>query len=306
MWMALTRLQGQIRKSLPDLAATSETARANLQAKLSPESQHKAREKVDDDNPGKAAGTFDEQVEAALKNPNVNSRDEQLAYAILDGSKEETLDHVLEVLDKISDSSLRQPLLNWLYFDRALGAIKDQKLDEARKLAVKVDEVDQRAFLYSRIAEELLKQNADSTQAHQVLEEVLEAAVKASNTPVKVRALLGVASLYTKFDMDRAIAVIGQAVQTINRIEHPDFKQQFLIRRIEGKTFRRYGSFPTPGFTPENTFREIAKVDFDSMLNQASNFSDKFLRATMTLAVVEQCLSVQAVKPKSANKTPSP
>jgi hypothetical protein len=41
------------------------------------------------------------------------------------------------------------------------------------------------------------------------------------------------------------------------------------------------------------------------MLNQASNFSDKLLRATMTLAVVEECLSVQAVKPKSATKAPS-
>jgi hypothetical protein len=302
MWLALTRLQGRIQKSLPDLAPVSETARTDLAAKLSPDSQDKVRRKVDDDKPGKRAGTFDEQVEAALKNANVDGRDEQLASAILDGSKEETLDHVSAALDKISDSALRQSLLTWLYFDRAQGAIKDQKLDEARKLAAKVDELDQRAFLYSRIAEELLKQNADSTQAHQVLEEVLDAAVKASNTPVKVRALLGVAYLYTKFDMDRAIAVIGQAVQTINRIEKPDFKQQFLIRRIEGKSFARYTSFQTPGFTPENAFREIGRVDFDSMLNQASNFSDKSLRATMTLAVVEQCLSVQAVKPKSPNK----
>jgi hypothetical protein len=301
MWLAMTRLQSQIRRSQPDLAAASEAARANLAAKLSPDSQRELRRKVDDDNPGKK-GTFDEQVEAALKNPNVDRRDEQLASAILYESKKERLDHVLEALDKISDSSLRQPLLNWLYFERAQGAIKDQKLDEAGKLAAKVDELEQRAFLYSRIAEEFLKQNADSTQAHQVLEEVLDAASKASNTPVKVRVLLSVAYLYTQFDMDRAIAVIGQAVQTVNRIENPDFKQQFLIRRIEGKTFAYYALFQTPGFTPENAFREIGKVDFDSMLNQASNFSDKSLRATTTLALIEQCLSVPVVKPKSPNK----
>jgi len=300
MWLALTRLQGRIQKSLPDLAPASEAARANLAAKLSPDSQREQRRKIDDDNP--PPQTFDEQVEAALKNPNVDRRDEQLTFAILGGQKEETLDHVLGVLDKISDSSLRQPLLNWLYFERAQGAIKEQKLDEARKLAAKVDELDQRAFLYSRIAEEFLKQSADSMQAHQVLEEVLDAAVKASNTAVKVRALLSVAYLYTKFDMDRAIAVIGTAVQTINRIEHPDFKRQFVTRRIEGRTFASYASFATPGFTPENAFREISKVDFDSMLNQASNLSDKPLRATMTLAVVEQCLSVQPVIPKSPNK----
>jgi hypothetical protein len=302
MWLALTRLQGRIQKSLPDLAPASDSARANLAAKLSPDSQRELRRKVDDDSPGKTAGTFDEQVEAALKNPNVDRRDEQLASAILHGSKEETLDHVLAALDKISDSSLRQPLLNLLYFDRAQAAIKDQKPGEARKLAAKVDELDQRAFLYSRIAEESLKERADATQAHELLEEVLEATTKAPNTMVKVRALLSVAYLYTKFDMDRAVEVLAQAVQSINRIEKPDFSQQFVIRKIEGKTFASYASFATPGFTPENAFREIGKVDFDSTLNQASNFSDKSLRAQMTLAVVEQCFSVQPVKPKSPNK----
>jgi tetratricopeptide (TPR) repeat protein len=301
MWLALTRLQGRIQQSLPDLASASETARANLEAKLSPDSQHEMRRKIDDDNPPNR--TFDEQVEAALKNPNVDRRDEQLTFAILHGSKDETLDHVLDALDKISDSSLRQPLLNLLYFDRAQDAIRDQKLGEARKLAAKVDELDQRAFLYSRIAEELLKERADATQAHEILDEVLDATAKAPNTMVKVRALLGVAYLYTKFDMDRAIEVISQAVQSINRIEKPDFTRQFVVRKIEGRTFASFASFSTPGFTPENAFREIGKVDFDSMLSQASNFSDKSLRATMTLAVVEQCLSVQVVKPKSPNKS---
>jgi hypothetical protein len=302
MWLALTRLQGPIHKSLPDLAPASETARANLAAKLSPDSQRELRRKVDDDNPGKSAGTFDEQVEAALKNPNVDRRDEQLASVILYGSKDETLDHVFAALDKISDSSLRQPLVSWLYFDRAQGAVKDRKLGEARKLAAHVDELDQRAFLYSLIVEESLKEKADATQAHEVLEEVLEATAKAPNTMVKVRALLGVAYLYTKFDMDRAVEVVAQAVQSINRIEKPDFTQQFLTRRIEGKTFATYALYPTAGFTPENAFREIGRVDFDSMLNQASNFSDKLLRATMTLALVEQCLTVPAVKPTSPNK----
>jgi hypothetical protein len=305
IWLALTRLQGQIEKSLPDLAPAVAAARTNVAAKLSPNSQRDLQSAIDRDNP--PTRSFDERVEAALKNPNVDSRDQELASAILSAAKDETLDHVLGALDKIADSSLRQPLLNWLYFERAQRAIKDQKLDEARKLAAKVDELDQRAFLYSRVAEESLKQNPDQTQAREVLEEVLAAAVKAPDTQVKVRALLGVAYLYAKFDMDRAIAVIGQAVQSINRIERPDFRMQTVIRRIEGKTFASYASFVTPGFTPENAFREISKVDFDSMLNQASNFSDKSLRAATTLAIVEQCLKDEAKPPRAKpNKPPLP
>jgi hypothetical protein len=304
MWLALTRLQTQIQKSLPDLSAAAESAKANLAAKLSQNSQQDLKEKIDNDNPPKK--TFDEQVEGALKNPNVDRRDQELTLAILHSSVDEKLDHVFDALDKIADTTLRQPLLNWLYFDRAQRAIKDKKLDEARKLAAKVDELDQRAFLYSRIAEESLKQNADQTQAREVLDEVLEAVAKAPNTQVKVRALLGVAYLYTKFDMTRAIGVIGDAVQSINRIEHPDFRQQYVMRKIEGKTFASYASVATPGFTPENAFREIGKVDFDSMLNQASNFSDKGLRATTTLVLVENCLKDQALKPKPSNKITTP
>lgn len=302
IWLALTRLQGQIEKSLPDLALAVAAARTNVGAKLSPNSQRDLQSAIDHDNP--PTRSYDERVEAALKNPNVDARDQELASAILSAAKDETLDHVLGALDKIADSSLRQPLLNWLYFERAQRAIKDQKLDEARKLAAKVDELDQRAFLYSRVAEESLKQNPDQTQAREVLEEVLDAAVKAPDTQVKVRALLGVAYLYTKFDMDRAIGVIGQTVQSINRIDRPDFRLQAVIRRIEGKTFAVYAAFVTPGFTPENAFREISKVDFDSMLNQASNVSDKSLRATTTLAIVEQCLKDQAKPPRAKPNKP--
>jgi hypothetical protein len=138
-------------------------------------------------------------------------------------------------VDKIADSTIRQPLLNWLYFDRAQRAIKDQALDEARKLAAKVEELDQRAWLYSRIAEESLKQNPDQTQARDVLDEVVAAAAKAPNTPVTARALLGVAYLYTKIDMNRAIAVMAEAVKCINRIEQPDFSRQSLSERLKAR-----------------------------------------------------------------------
>jgi hypothetical protein len=138
-----------------------------------------------------------------------------------------------------------------------------------------------------------------------VLEEVVDAAAKAPNTAVTARALLGVGYLYTKIDMNRAIAVIAEAVKCINRIEQPDFSRQSVIRRIEGKTFGSYAAFVTPGFTPENAFREIGKVDFDGMLNQASNFSDKSLRAMTTLVLAELCLQ-QTQKPEKPNKKAKP
>jgi hypothetical protein len=289
MWLALTSLQARIQQSLPDLAPAAEAAKVNLAAQLSPEAQRRLLSSIPNDNP--PSRTFDEQVEAALKNANVDSRDHQLTSAILYGSKAENLDHVLSVLDKLSDSSLRQPIINWISFDRTQLAIKDQKFDEARKLAARVDELDLRTFLYSRIATESLKLDTDPQRAREMLEEIVDAALKAPKTLVTARALLAAAYLYTRIDMDRALAVLAEAVKLINGIEKPDFSRQFVIRRIEGKAFGTFGSATTPGFNPENAFREIGKIDLDSVLNQATGFSDKLLRSMTTIAVVEECLN---------------
>jgi len=68
--------------------------------------------------------------------------------------------------------------------------------------------LDQRAYLYSQIAEESLKTIDDQTQARELLEEVIAAAAQAPNTIVTARTLLAAAFLYTKVDMNRAVSVM--------------------------------------------------------------------------------------------------
>jgi hypothetical protein len=296
MLLALTRLSLQIQQSLPDLAPAVEAAKGNLLARTTADTQQRITDKVADDNP--TVLTFEERVEAASKNPNADRRDEGLTSAITSSaSASVSLDAVLSAVDKISDSAIRQPLLNWFFFERAQRSIKDKKLDEARKLAARVDELDQRAYLDSSIAEELIKQNPDQTEARDVLEEVVTLAAKAPSTTVTARALMSVAHLYVKIDVNRSVAIMAEAVKCINRIEKPDFSRQVIPRKIEGKTFGTYAMIQTPGFSPENAFREIGKTDFDGMLSLASNFTDKSLRATTTLALVETCLQ-QLSKPE--------
>jgi hypothetical protein len=301
IWLALASLEKQIAGSLPDLAPAAEQARGALYAQLPQNLQTRVGQTVAARNAPKKS--FDEQVEAAEKEPNVEGRDRQLVRTIIGSdSAAESLDRVLAVVDKISDSGIRQPVLNWLYFDRSQRAIKDKKLDEARKLAANVQELDQRAHLYLTIAEQSLKQSPDQTQAQQMLEEVVAAAAKAPVTPVRARVQLGVANLYTKLDMNRAIALIGEAVKSINQIEQADFSAQYVQRKIEGKGFSTYAAFNTPGFSPETAFQEIGKLDFDGMLNQASNLTNKSLRAKTTLALIKPCL--QTPPPPAKSKKP--
>jgi hypothetical protein len=288
MWLALTRLEKQIQTNLPDLSDEASQSKNRLLALLTPASQQRVNRAVDNDNQPKTS--FDERVEAAEKLTDVARRDRDLTLAVTGASKDEAVEKVLGVIDKISDSDIHGPLRNWFYYFRTQALISDKKLNEARKLAAKVTELDQRAYLFSRMAEESLKEAEDQTQAREMLNEIADAAAKAPKTIVSARALLALAHLYAKIDANRGIEELGNAVRTINSLESPDFSLQFVMMKIEGKTFGSYAAFSTPGFNPENAFREIGKLDFDGSLTQATTFTDKSLRALTTLAVIEPCL----------------
>lgn len=295
MWLALTRLEPQINRFLPDLAEAARQARGTIFAMSSQIDQQRVTNNVAD----LPAKSFDELIEEADRQRDPAMREAMLATVVMLASANETLDHVMSAAQKIDDVGLRDKILNWLYFERTQKAIKEKNLAEARKLAAKVEELDQRAYLYLKIAEELIKQTKVDTQARELLEEVLNAAAKAPDTEVKARALLGVAYLYTKVEANRSIGVLTDAVKCINHIDSPDFSTDQTGRKIEGKGFGSYATLQTPGFNPENGFREIGKVDFDGALNLAANFSDKPLRAMTMMALAEWCLqnSPQPRKP---------
>lgn len=303
IWIALTRLEPQVETSLPDLTTPLQQAKAGIFPLLSQKDQQRVSETLAD--PPKRS--FDELIEDAEKQADPARREAGLALAVLNASDSESLDHVVAAADKIDDSQLREQVLSRLYFNRTQQATKEKKLDEARKLAAKVSELDQRAFLYSQIVTESLKQTKNDVEARDMLEEVVGMIAKAPDTEVKARALLGVAYLYARVDPNRSVGILSDAVKSINRIESPDFSRDYVIKKIEGRAFGFYTTLRTPGFSPENGFRELGKLDFDSTLYQASNFTDKSLRALTTLALVEPCLQQGRPQQKPAKvKTPKP
>jgi hypothetical protein len=181
------------------------------------------------------------------------------------------------------------------------------KLDEARRFAAKVEEPDQRVYLYAQIATESLRQTKNDAAAREILEDVLEAVSKAPHSEVKARAMLVVVHLYSTIDPNRAVAVLGDVVKTINHVESIDLSSDTVRKRIEGRAFGYYRSLQTPGFSPETVFREMGKLDFDGTLYLAGNLSDKFLRAMTSLAVVDQCLKDLEAAPKpKKTATPKP
>ena len=125
-----------------------------------------------------------------------------------------------------------------------------------------------------------------------MLNEIADAASKAPNTMVTARALLALASLYSRIDANRGIEGLALAVKVINSLEAADFSVQYVPMKIETKTWGTYSGFSTPGFNPENVFKDVAKVDFDGSLIQAATLTDKLLRSLTTMSVIEPCLDV--------------
>jgi len=59
-----------------------------------------------------------------------------------------------------------------------------------------------------------------------------------------------------------------------------------------------------PGFTPENVFSELGKVDFDDALYQAHSLADKSVRCLMLLVLAETRL--QQVQSEQRNEKVKP
>src|SRR5215831_3803955 len=299
IFMALSRLEPLIANSLPDLSSALAEAKNDIGVLLTqPEQQLTAQTLAD---PPKRS--FDETIESADRLANYDQREAAIALTVLNAAETESLEKPDGAGMKIEDLILRKQVISLAYFYRSQKLIKEKKIEEARRLAARVEEPDQRAYLYAQIATESLKQRKDDSDVREMLEDVLSSAAKAPDSEVKVRAMLVVVHLYSTIDPDRAVTLLGRVVETINHIESIDLSGDRILLKVEGKAFGTYRGLQTPGFSPEVVFREMSKLDFDGTLYLASNLNDKSVRGMTTLSIAEQCLKDLPPPPKPTPKS---
>jgi len=292
---AITMVEPQVSKQFPDLASQLVQTRSQLLNSLPAETQA-ALSRTEDADQNADDRTFEERLEEIEKQANADKRDELLVHLILHGGSSESLENITRATAKISDTTIRSQVLDWVYFNRAQRALKDKSFDEASKAASRVQEMDQRAYLYSEIAKAIILQPESQIIVRDLLEQIVGTAEKAPTTIVTARALLAAANLYLKFDPDRAVSVLATAIKTTNQLESPDFGPQLVMRKIEGRNFATYAAYKTASFDPESAFREMAKIDYDSAIVQSSAISDKALRAHIAYALADFCLAKPKLK----------
>lgn len=288
---ALERIQALAGKALPLLPA--ERAR-----RLGARPDEGPRESGEGDREAR----FADEVERAERQPGADARDHLLARAVISAAPSVPLEKVEAAAKKIGDAETRHGVLNWLYFARAQGAAREGALDEARRLAERVEALDERALLFLEIAAEGLRRSDDRARAEELADALSAAARRAPETEAKARALLGATELYARLHYLRAPAVLAEAVKTINRLKEPDLVAASLTRKIQGKDFSTFTSHPMPGFSLEASFRELGARDFEAALSAANALDDKHLRATALLALSAKCLEGPPGRPAGGAK----
>lgn len=305
MLVALTSLEPLAAQTHAAYVERISNLKASMQAAMGEKEQKRAADLLQSRRDHERESKFESLVEEIEGEAAPEKRERLIANAALAAETITQLEQVESLAQKIGESEGRRQLSNWLNFKRAQLLVKEGRLDEAKAVADRVDELDNRAILYFEIAREGIKKLEDKKRARELLDEVAAAAAKAPNTDMKARTLLGVTHLLAEFDALRSAEVLADAVKTINTLNEPELGTGFVLRRIEGKNFSVYSGYNVPGFNLENSFRELGTRDFDGALALARNLSDRHLRSTAILGLSSHCLE-QTPKPAAPPKPDAP
>jgi hypothetical protein len=214
-------------------------------------------------------------------------------------NKESEFEEAARWLGKIKDETARRETENFFYFKRSQAAREDKRFEDARKYALRVEEIEHRAVLFFEIASEKLKLTNEPTTVLETLSEVSQMARKADDSVEKAQVLLGLAAAYEKVNHTIALSELNDAVRVINRLENPDIFADSVFRKIEGKDYGFYSVFSTPGYNLEKSFTEISRNDFELALSHATNLSDRYFRTLAVIAVVKNCMDKNQPKTKA-------
>jgi len=237
-------------------------------------------------------------LDRAQNTNNFAQRDERYQKAALLADQKPDTPRALEIADKISNREHRKKLRSWLNFEAATRAINARKLDEARQYATEVEATDQSAYLFFQIARIALA-DKDQVRAQNLLAEAARRAVAADNTPEKLRALLGLVSLYSRFDSPRGFDLAGEAVRTANKIQNYGPDQARLVRSLEtpGGKGLSISVENTEEFDLGKTLASLAGADFERALLLAQSLENKPLGLTAVISVAASVFEKKPAKP---------
>ncbi|HKX32667.1 MAG TPA: hypothetical protein VJ302_33585, partial [Blastocatellia bacterium] len=238
--------------------------------------------------------TVETLLERAQKTTNFTQRNNLYREAALTAVNSGDEARALEIAGRISDQDFRGRLTSWIHFEAALKAAREKRYDEARKHALSVEELGDRAYLFFESARIALR-DPDRLRAQGLLEEAAAQAAETDETPEKVRILCGLAGLYLKIDQARSFNLAEAAVRAANKVPegrlNPGEEDSQLVRVLSYDGNTHTNTINVGGFDIRRTFGELAARDFDRTQALAQIVENQSLRYRALIAVAESAFA---------------
>jgi hypothetical protein len=292
LFHALKTLESVVIQKFPTMANEWAAAKTQIAAYLSEKSLKRLTS--DEEWKTEIQTSFEKQLESLEKADGAGKlNDEEIFQLVQKARTEEHYSKTENWVDKIQDSKYRESVFLFFFFQRSNVAIKEKRLDDARKFASKIAKIEFRAVQLLKIAEEKIKEKLGNNESTEILFDVYQTAIKADNSVAKAQVFFGLAFVYEKLKHQQALDSLSEGIRTINSLDtNEDVFTNYLTIVIQGKDNTTAMSFDSPGLNLEKVITELSKNDFTNTLNFANSFTDKYYLALSVIAIAKNCKEV--------------
>jgi hypothetical protein len=239
-------------------------------------------------------------LERAEKLPDGCKRDQAYAQASLSiGAKD--FSRSQSVAEQIKDLSIRDNVLQYLYYDLALQAIKTANFEDAYLYSEKIKSVEQKTILLIQTAQKALGKG-DETRAREYLIDIGLLADKISSPAEQVTVWLAAASVFARFDRNKTKELLYTAIRTSNKVADQNIDTFEILRKVDmscGSEELWYGSSEeAEKISLIQTLSGLSLSEPEEIINLAYYIEDRSNRCRALAAIAKKI--IENKMPKAA------
>jgi hypothetical protein len=305
IWVFGNRNSGRYDSVAPEFSVPLKTSLAQLESKLFPEGRAdpfaNSRKTSGEPKPSEKEAyesriaALEERAEKTVDPAARNLAWVEVALAV----DVEDYPRAKSFAEKISDETLKADAISFVLYRSALAQVRKKELEKAGELAPQIANSGRRAVVKIAIAQSLFgDQSATETKLAQqkgfdLLNEVERELRKEEPSANVAKILLGRVALVAMVDNDQALVALEQSLQTINKLDHFDLKNNAAPRLGIKGSWRSENLADTPriGFSFRSAIEPLVPAEFDNLVNLADSLKGREIRGLVQLEIARVYLN---------------
>jgi hypothetical protein len=210
------------------------------------------------------------------------------------------------IVEKISDETLKADAISFVLFRSALVRVRKKEFEKVIELTSQISHAARRAVVRIAMAQNLFSEQnatAEETRLDQqvgldLLNEVERDLRKEDPSPNVAKILLARVALLGKFDRNQALVALEQSLQSINKLDHFNWKDNAAPKLGIKGSWRSESLADTPriGFSLRSAIEPLVAAEFDNLLNVSDTLKVREVRGLAQLEIARVFLEKQNAK----------